>query len=100
MDTKKAQTEEMIARLIARDIADKAQLEMAEMLRASGLEDEKGMLQGQTCHLLASFFLCTSIKILQMNKAPSRMIEALCDSCIVMAYEFAEIGSFRVEREH
>lgn len=100
MDDKKAQTEEMICRLIARDIATIAQQQVADRLRETKLKDEAGMMQGQTCHLLASFFLSISIKILEMNGVPSERIEELCDTCIVMAEEFAEIGRFRVEREH
>lgn len=90
--------EEMTARLLARDIAELAQNELKDKLIASKIEDSKGLMQAETCQLLASFFLCTSIKILQLNELSENAINDMCNLCIHMAHKFTEIANFRIEK--
>ena len=87
------------AAFIAKKLAENLTLEMIKELKSSEIDDEKGLFQGQVCHMLAAFILSYSIKILQRND----MEELLDDLGVIwleMAHDFAKHGKFTEIKEN
>jgi len=86
-----------IASAFAKEIADIATDKMIDILKASNhlIKDDSSIFQAQTCQLLASYFLATSIKIFEINKIPPYVRDKMFKMHIELAKDFSKKATFR-----
>lgn len=82
-----------------RKVADELQVIIETIIRENKVGDAM-LFQGQICHILSSYILNISIKILEKHGTTPDRIDLLCEDAIHMAKNMATIGELKEAKDH